>query len=69
MTLLVIVIGAVLVNRLRVLFKENYFEHSKTIVQSIILQVFGALFMLGYYILEPFLHNQMDDLKKRSILS
>ena len=51
LTLSIVFIGSFLVNRLRLFFKENYFLHSQTIIASIALTGFGAIFMLSFNII------------------
>lgn len=47
-----LIVGVVLVNRIRSFFKQNYFDHTQTVIYSIILFGLGVGAMLSSYIVE-----------------
>jgi hypothetical protein len=59
-------IGGFLVNRLRTFFKENYFQHSKTIIASVILMGLGSLAMLAQNELRMYKQDWLDSIQVES---
>lgn len=59
LTLGMIIIGSILVHNLRLFFRENYYQHSNSIILSIFFETISITSIMAWYLIKIF---KRDDL-------
>jgi hypothetical protein len=67
LTLLMIVIGSILVHNLRLFFKENYYQHSNSIILSIIFETLSITSIMAWYLIKIFKRDDLIYYSQHSI--